>query len=67
MAGSVGLGPSDDLKLFDGGGRPMPNLPAVMLAMSAVELGSLYADPAVIEGAVRRLAAAQASAAGPAP
>jgi hypothetical protein len=56
IAGSVGAGPSDDLKLFDSDGRALANLPAVMLAMSSVELGYLYADPALIEGAVRRLA-----------
>jgi hypothetical protein len=56
IAGSVGLKPADDLKLFDADGRPSPNLPAVMLAMSSVELGYLYAGASLIEGAVGRLA-----------
>jgi hypothetical protein len=62
IAGSVGLGPADDLKLFDVEGRPSPNLPAVMLAMSSVELGYLYAGVDLIEGAVGRLALLQAPA-----
>jgi hypothetical protein len=58
IAGSVGLKPADDLKLFDAEGRPSANLPAVMLAMSSVELGYLYAGARLIEAAVARLASA---------
>src|SRR4029079_15361373 len=52
----LGLGPNDDLRLFAGDGRPLPNLTRVMLAMSSVELGVLRASARLIEGAVARAA-----------
>jgi hypothetical protein len=58
------LGPADDLKLFAPDGTPQPNLPRVMLAMSAVELGMLRASMELIEAAIARAAPRpQASAA----
>ncbi|HEX8164303.1 MAG TPA: hypothetical protein VF601_00780 [Beijerinckiaceae bacterium] len=48
------LGPADDLRLFAPDGTPLPNLPRVMLAMSAVELGWLKASMELIEAAVGR-------------
>jgi len=54
MVAGLGLGPTDDLKLFAADGKPLPNLAHVMLAMSAVELGSLRATPNLVEGAVQR-------------
>jgi hypothetical protein len=56
MVEGLGLGPSDDLKLFAEDGTPQPNLIRVMLAMSAFELGALRADYDLVEGAVRRMA-----------
>ncbi|MCJ2012537.1 hypothetical protein [Methylobacterium sp. J-076] len=56
IAGSVGLTPDDDLLLFGPDGAPLPNLAPVMLAMSAVELGTLRAGPELVAGAVTRLA-----------
>lgn len=56
IAASVGLKVDDDLGLFGPDGRPAPNLAPVMLAMSAVELGTLRAGPALVEAAVARLA-----------
>jgi hypothetical protein len=50
------LGPGDDLKLFAADGTPLPNLPRVMLAMSAVELGMLRASMELIEAAIGRAA-----------
>ncbi len=54
MVASLGLKPTDDLKLFDADGKPLPNLAPVMLAMSAVELGSLRASPDLVEAAIQR-------------
>ncbi|WP_336486132.1 hypothetical protein [Methylobacterium nigriterrae] len=56
IAASVGLRSGDDLRLFDADGRPLPNLAAVMLSMSGVELGTLRAGPDLVEAAIRRLA-----------
>ncbi len=55
IAGSVGLGSDDDLRLFDEEGRAGANLLPVMRAMSAVELGTLHAAPALIAAALERL------------
>ncbi|MBZ6075416.1 hypothetical protein [Microvirga puerhi] len=55
MVAELGLGPTDDLKLFLADGSPAPNLSPVMLAMSAVELGMLRASPDLVETAVRRM------------
>jgi len=55
IAGSVGLGPNDDLKLFDADGRPGPNLAPVMLAMSKVELGTMRASAELVRAAIGRL------------
>lgn len=55
IAGSVGLKPDDDLHLFGPDGAPLPNLAPVMLAMSAVELGTLRASPDLVAGAIGRL------------
>ena len=55
IAGSVGLPPDDDLRLFGPDGAPLPNLAPVMLAMSAVELGTLRASPALVGAAIARL------------
>ena len=67
IAGSVGLKPEDDLKLFEADGMPSARLAPVMLAMSSVELGALRASPALVAAAIGRLAlrvqAATASAA----
>ncbi|MEA1830558.1 hypothetical protein U8607_00555 [Methylobacterium durans] len=60
IAGSVGLKPGDDLRLFDEGGEPLANLAPVMLAMSGVELGALRAGPDLVAAAIGRLAAASA-------
>ncbi len=70
IARALGVSPSDDLKLFDGEGRPTANLLPVMVAMSAIELGYLHAGPELAEGAVGRLRdrlAAQAASNGLAP
>ncbi len=56
IARSVGLTPTDDLKLFSPEGAPLPNLAAVMLAMSAVELGTMRAAPDLVAAAISRLA-----------
>lgn len=56
IAASVGLKPDDDLRLFETDGTPTERLALVMLAMSSVELGSLHATPALVAGAVARLA-----------
>ncbi|MCE4225376.1 hypothetical protein HCU64_16595 [Methylobacterium sp. C25] len=55
IAGSVGLKPEDDLRLFESDGTPTARLAPVMLAMSSVELGSLHATPALIAAAIGRL------------
>jgi hypothetical protein len=55
MVAGLGLGPTDDLKLFTPDGKPLPNLVHVMLAMSSFELGNLRASPDLVDGAVRRL------------
>ncbi|MGF9761541.1 hypothetical protein AAII07_40750 [Microvirga sp. 0TCS3.31] len=57
MVEGLGLGPSDDLKLFTEDGTPLPNLAHVMLAMSAFELGALRASPDLVEGAIERAVA----------
>ncbi|MGO4523587.1 hypothetical protein AB4097_01850 [Microvirga sp. 2MCAF35] len=54
MVEGLGLGPSDDLKLFSPDGKPLPNLAHVMLAMSSFELGALRASPDLVEEAVQR-------------
>ncbi|MBB4039766.1 hypothetical protein GGR34_001413 [Microvirga flocculans] len=56
MVDGLGLGPSDDLKLFAEDGTPLPNLTPVMLAMSAFELGMLQASPDLVEAAIERAA-----------
>jgi hypothetical protein len=55
MVEGLGLGPTDDLKLFAADGTPQPNLVHVMLAMASFELGALRPDAAIVEAAVRRL------------
>ncbi|WP_267358232.1 MULTISPECIES: hypothetical protein [unclassified Methylobacterium] len=55
ISGSVGLKPGDDLNLFESDGTPRANLAPVMLAMSAVELGTLRAGPNLVAGAIARL------------
>lgn len=68
IAASVGLTVDDDLTLFGSDGRPTPNLRAVMLAMSGVELGTLRAGPALVDAAIARLDAGTLAALGsPAP
>ncbi|MBA1157887.1 hypothetical protein [Microvirga mediterraneensis] len=57
MVEGLGLGPSDDLKLFAPDGTPQPNLTHVMLAMSSFELGTLRASPDLVEEAIERAAA----------
>lgn len=57
IAGSVGLKPDDDLRLFRDDGRPTDNLLPVMLAMSSVELGTLQASKALVSAAIERLEA----------
>ncbi|WP_152568835.1 hypothetical protein [Microvirga sp. BSC39] len=54
MVEGLGLGPSDDLKLFADDGTPLPNLSHVMLAMSAFELGALRASPELVDAAIER-------------
>ena len=63
MVQGLDLGPSDDLKLFAADGTSMPNLPRVMLAMSAVELGVLRASMELIEAAIGRAAPRQQASA----
>jgi len=55
ISGSAGLKPGDDLDLFGPDGAPRANLAPVMLAMSAVELGTLRAGPDLVAGAIARL------------
>lgn len=57
IAGSVGLKPDDDLRLFRDDGTPTENLLPVMLAMSSVELGTLHASTALVSAAIERLRA----------
>jgi hypothetical protein len=57
MVETLGIGPKDDLKLFEADGTPGPNLAPIMLAMSGFELGLLRPDPALVEEAVQRAAA----------
>jgi hypothetical protein len=57
IAGSVGLKPDDDLRLFRDDGRPSDNLLPVLLAMSSVELGTLHASKALVSAAIERLEA----------
>ena len=54
IAGSVGLKAGDDLRLFGPDGAPLPNLEPVLLAMSAVELGTMRASPALVLAAIAR-------------
>jgi hypothetical protein len=56
MVEGLGLGPTDDLRLFEPDGSPLANLTQVMLAMSKFELGLLRASPGLIEAAIRRMA-----------
>jgi len=63
MVQGLDLGPGDDLKLFAADGTPLPNLPRVMLAMSAVELGVLRASMELIEAAIGRAAPRQQASA----
>jgi hypothetical protein len=56
IVADLGIGPTDDLTLFDPDGTPRANLPRVMLAMSSVELGMLHASIPLVEGAVERAA-----------
>lgn len=73
LAAALGLQATDDLALFDPRGLPSPNLVAVMLSMSSVELGIMKASRGLVESAVHRLtlrvaaAADAASAASPQP
>ncbi|RVU21818.1 hypothetical protein [Methylobacterium oryzihabitans] len=67
IAASVGLKPDDDLGLFEADGRATARLAPVLLAMSAVELGTLRAAPALVAGAVARAEAGRAPAASLAP
>jgi hypothetical protein len=57
MVADLGLGPTDDLQLFEPDGTPLPNLTAVMLAMSSFELGVLRASEDLVDGAIGRLKA----------
>ena len=50
--------PQDDLALFTPEGEPTPNLARVMENMSAVEIGPLQADKAVIAAGIARAMAA---------
>jgi hypothetical protein len=50
------IGPTDDLDLFAADGTPKPNLRAVMIAMSSVELGLLRASADLVDGAIGRIA-----------
>jgi hypothetical protein len=56
MVEGLGIGPTDDLRLFEPDGTPSANLTQVMLAMSKFELGLLRASPDLIEAAIRRMA-----------
>ena len=54
MVEGLGIGPTDDLKLFEPDGTPAANLTPVMLAMSKVELGLFSASPELVERAIGR-------------
>jgi hypothetical protein len=54
MVQALGIGPGEDLNLFEPDGRPLPNLARVLLAMSAFELGYLRASAELVHGAVER-------------
>ncbi|WP_210484670.1 hypothetical protein [Microvirga antarctica] len=64
MVEELGLGPTDDLKLFSPDGSPQANLAAVMRAMSSVELGILRASPELVDSAIRRMSEKLAQATG---
>jgi hypothetical protein len=53
----LGIGPDDDLKLFEADGAPTGNLAPVLLAMSGFELGTLRARNDLVDGAVERQSA----------
>ncbi len=61
MVEGLGIGPTDDLRLFEADGTPLPNLTHIMLAMSGFELGMLRADPQLVESAIQRVAERSAS------
>lgn len=70
----LGVGPGDDLQLFEPDGRPKPNLVRVLVSMSGFELGYLRAGTDLVVAAVERqaararaAAAATAALASPAP
>lgn len=65
MVQGLGLGPSDDLQLFEANGTPRPNLLRVLLSMSAVELGHLRASVDLIAGAAERAGMPGSDAAAP--
>ncbi|NIX76531.1 hypothetical protein [Microvirga terricola] len=52
----LGIGPTDDLKLFADDGTPLPNLSPVMLAMSGFELGLLRASSDLVDRAIQHVA-----------
>lgn len=54
MVAGLGLGPTDDLKLFKPDGMPSENLVPIMTAMASFELGMLRPSDALIEAAVGR-------------
>jgi hypothetical protein len=54
----VAASPDEDLALFTPEGEPTPNLARVMENMSAVEIGPLRADKAVIAAGIARAMAA---------
>ncbi|MCG7391446.1 hypothetical protein MHY87_00805 [Microvirga sp. ACRRW] len=57
MVQGLGIGLSDDLKLYAEDGKPLPNLTQVMLAMSSFELGTLRASPDLVQAAIERATA----------
>jgi hypothetical protein len=59
ISASVGLKAGDDLGLFDAEGHATARLAPVLLAMSAVELGSLQASPSLVADAIARAEAAR--------
>ncbi|RDI60880.1 hypothetical protein [Microvirga subterranea] len=56
MVEGLGIGPTDDLRLFEADGTPLPNLTHIMLAMSGFELGMLKADHDLVERGIQRAA-----------
>jgi uncharacterized protein (DUF3820 family) len=54
MVAELGVGPTDDLKLFARDGMPSANLATVMTAMASFELGMLRPSDALIDAALRR-------------